>query len=96
MASHLTPADMDTTPAGVPPPGVVPNLANPPWDGYIFIIVGSIVMAIMYITAALRLYTKIYIRRRIGADDCKSFLNGFTTCCGGFGILNSELQIPLW
>jgi hypothetical protein len=56
--------------AGVPPPGVIPNWANTPSNGYVLIVVGTIVM---YVAAVLRFYTRIFIRDKMAADDCKHF-----------------------
>jgi hypothetical protein len=69
----MTPEKMAKTPAGKPPPGVVPNFEDPESTGHLLIIVGSVVMAIMLVTATLRFYTRIFIRRKAAADDCKAF-----------------------
>ncbi|KAH8700863.1 hypothetical protein BGW36DRAFT_447692 [Talaromyces proteolyticus] len=76
----LTPEQMATTPAGVPPPGVVPNLVDPPADGNILVIVGSIMMALMLLTAGLSLYTRIFIRRKTAPEDLIGAIFYFVIC----------------
>ncbi len=66
----LTPEQLALTPAAAPPPGVVPNLIDPPSIGHVMIIVGSVLMFAMLIFAALRFYTKIFITRKSSWDDC--------------------------
>ena len=56
-------------PAGVPPPGVIPNLVNPPNAGNYIIIANSVLMVIMIIFVALRFYVVFRIKRKMGADD---------------------------
>ncbi|OJJ98505.1 hypothetical protein ASPACDRAFT_1857760 [Aspergillus aculeatus ATCC 16872] len=60
---------MDAVPAATPPPGVTANLVDPPSDGNILIIVGTILMSVMFVIAGLRFYTRICIRRKMSADD---------------------------
>jgi hypothetical protein len=67
--SKIPPEQLAQIPAGIPPPGVVPNLINPPNAGNYIIIANSILMAIMIIFVALRFYVVFKIKRRIGADD---------------------------
>jgi hypothetical protein len=70
----MTPEQLAQTPAGIPPPGVIPNFVNPPSDGPVLIIVGTILMAIMLFLAGIRLYFKALVRRKLSADDCACFI----------------------
>jgi hypothetical protein len=69
--ANLTPAQLAQIPAGVPPPGVIPNLTNPHSDGYVLITVGSVLMAIMFLFLAMRFYAKFMILRKFTPDDCE-------------------------
>jgi len=69
--ANFTPEQLAQTPAGVPPPGVVPNLQNPRSDGYVLITVGTTLMAIMFLFLAMRFYAKFLILRKLTADDCE-------------------------
>jgi hypothetical protein len=60
----------DTVGAWPPPPGVVPNFANPESIGYRFILVSVLFPTIAIPICGLRLYTKRYILRAINLDDC--------------------------
>jgi hypothetical protein len=69
--ANFTPEQLAQTPAGVPPPGVVPNLKNPHSDGYVLITVGTTLMAIMFLFLAMRFYAKFLILRKLTPDDCE-------------------------
>lgn len=60
------------TPAGTPPPGIIPNLVNPSTQGPTMIIVGSILLFFMLVFASMRFFTKLCIVRRTTLDDCES------------------------
>lgn len=71
-----TPPDRETllnSPAGKPPPGVIPNLDDPP-NLYV---TGQVVLLLSYVLATLalllRLYTKAFIIRLFKISDCKNF-----------------------
>ena len=64
-------AQLARTPAGIPPPGVVPNFASPHTNGPTLITVGSISLAIMMCSVAVRNYTKVVIVRKYSPDDCE-------------------------
>jgi hypothetical protein len=66
---HMTPVELAQIPAGIPPPGVVPNLIDPPTVGFRIIAAGSILMAIMLIVVAMRFYVVLRIKKKMGADD---------------------------
>jgi hypothetical protein len=59
-----------TTPAGVPPLGVVPDLSDPPTTRYKLMAVESSLMAVMLLVASLRFYSASCVRRKLHADDC--------------------------
>ncbi|KAL2793386.1 hypothetical protein BJX66DRAFT_326055 [Aspergillus keveii] len=69
LIANMTAEQMANTPAGRPPPGIISRLVNPPSDGYILVVVGSIVMAITLTAAMLRFYAKIAIRKKMRPDD---------------------------
>jgi hypothetical protein len=68
----LPPEQLALIPAGMPPPGVIPNLVNPESRGSVMIIVGTIMLALMLVFSGLRFYTKIFIVGKTTWDDCKS------------------------
>lgn len=69
--ANMTAEEMARTPVGVPPPGVVPNLTDPPSIGHLLIIIGSCAMGVMVFAAGLRFYTRLMIQRAFRADDCR-------------------------
>jgi hypothetical protein len=71
--SDLTPDQLAQIPAGPPPPGVIPNLGDPPSTGSLLFIIGGVGVAIMLVVAALRFYTRIVIRKVFKAEDCMSW-----------------------
>lgn len=95
MSQQLTPAilaDPDVLrqyPAGVPPIGVTPNFAHPESRGPILVIVGGLMVALMMLFLANRVYTKARIVRRFSWDDLTvslSALGGlamYISCCWG-------------
>jgi len=71
MASNIAGLDLAHTPAGVPPPGVIPNFAHPKSQGYILIIVTAICYSLMLPIVILRVYCRNWINRSFGLDDGK-------------------------
>lgn len=67
--SNMPPEQLAQMPAGVPPPGVVPNLVEPQNVGYYILIVNSLLMAMMIIFVALCFYVVFTIKKRMGPDD---------------------------
>ena len=65
----LSPEQLAQIPAGVPPPGVLPNLANPLNVGNYILIANGVLMAMMLTFVALRFYVVFRIKRKMGADD---------------------------
>ena len=65
------PSILATIPAIPPPPGVTPDFENP----YSLAPVGRAVLGVtfplMTIAIASRLYTRLWITRSVGPDDCK-------------------------
>ncbi len=70
----MTPQQLETTPAKIPPPGIFPDFIDPPTIGYRIVGVVTVLMVIAWIFAALRFYTAIVIRRKIMLDDWTAFL----------------------
>lgn len=71
MAQSMSPEQLAMTPAGIPPPGVIPNLINPHSNGPILIGVGSVLVALMTVFVAVRGYTKFKIVGKSTPDDCE-------------------------
>ena len=71
MAQSTSLATLDGMPAALPPSGVVPDPEHPHSDGYILIVVGTILLTIMILSVCVRIYTKIRIVKKSSADDCK-------------------------
>ncbi|KAI9640835.1 hypothetical protein NHQ30_010676 [Ciborinia camelliae] len=65
----MTPEEMAMTPAGIPPPGVIPNFIDAPSRAPLMYIVGSCMVAIMLILASLRFYTKLVVVKKTTWDD---------------------------
>jgi len=60
---------LDTTPAGAPPPGVIPNFVHPPSYRTEPIIVCSVFIGIAVAFFAVRLYVKVRIVRAVAIED---------------------------
>ena len=71
MAQAMTPQELAITPAGSPPSGVLPNLVNPYSNGPTLIAVGSVLVGLMLVFVAVRIYTKISIVGKSSPDDCE-------------------------
>ena len=67
----MSPEQLAVTPAGVPPPGVIPNHINPHSNGPILIGVGSVLVALMMVFVVVRGYTKFMIVGKPTPDDCE-------------------------
>jgi hypothetical protein len=91
--SKMTPEQLAMTPASISPNGVY-NLENPHNEGKpAIIIAGAILIAIMLIFAGTRYYVKVYVQRKVTADDCKHICEGLidgvlmqdshNICCSG-------------
>lgn len=70
--SGMTPTELANTPCSRPPEGVVENLNNPRSERAVLIAVGGCLVGVMLFVAAFRYYIKIFIRRKVTPDDCKT------------------------
>ena len=66
------PTGLSDYPGMLPPPGVIPNFDNPYSRGGTYTAVATTIMVAMFIFVACKLYTKSFIARKLGWDDCKS------------------------
>jgi hypothetical protein len=62
---------LENLPAGIPPPGVLPNFINPPSRDVELIVLNTIFLTLMWTVVLIRLYAKGRILRTMGWDDCK-------------------------
>ena len=62
LASTLAP--------GAPPPGVTPNFHGPNTNGTVFIVISILGLIPTTMITATRLWTKGYLIRTLGWDDC--------------------------
>jgi hypothetical protein len=62
--------DYWNVPAATPPNGTIPNFINPPSIGHRQTKTNIVVLVIMIIVVFLRLYTRIFIVKSFGYDDC--------------------------
>lgn len=58
-------------PAMAPPPGVLPNLKDPESRAYESIVTTAVCVSLMMPFFMLRLYSRIFVTRSLGWDDCK-------------------------
>lgn len=65
--------DLSKIPLMKPPPGEVSNFINPPSIGNAIIIVQVVFLTLMLGFVALRIYTRGFLNRSLGWDDCKHF-----------------------
>lgn len=59
-------------PAAEPPPGVVPNLVNPQWDGWVAIPIATVFLMIMYVVVGLKIYYCVALSGGFELGDCKN------------------------
>ena len=69
-----------TIPALPPPPGVVSNFENPPSEATSIITVTAVFLAFMLAMVMMRIYTKGWIIRSLGWDDCKGVSDTGAKC----------------
>lgn len=62
------------TPVAAPPPGVIPNYVNPESRGWETILTVTICLTFMFPFFLLRIYSRAFVTRSLGWDDCE------TTC----------------
>ena len=72
MASNLT--ALLEGPAATPPPGVIPQLDNPPNRKTATQVLPSIAMALATIAVAMSMYSRVFISREFGLPDCEYFV----------------------
>lgn len=73
MAFAIPPGtNLSTIPAGAPPDGVTPNFVDPPSLSISIFIVISVLVLLMTIVVATRLYLNYRSVRKLGWDDCIS------------------------
>ena len=76
LSSSVQPAMAPSSAAIVglarPPPGVTPNFAHPESRGYRISITLIVCLVLCTGVVLLRLYTRYFITRMIGVDDCKN------------------------
>lgn len=63
------PALWSLVPGLEPPLGVQPNFINPEGRGYVILVVGSVLLTLMIIFYTVRMYTKLFLIRKLTWDD---------------------------
>ena len=74
MAATSESVNLAAVPAAAPPPGVTPNLEHPKSFGYIYIVTGSMFMALTVPFAFIRTYSKVKYHKQVQVDDCRSLV----------------------
>lgn len=69
MATNMTP--LLDGPAGVPPPGVVSQLDDPPNEWGASYVFPAFSIALASVLVAMRLYTTVFVTQRAGLPDCE-------------------------
>lgn len=64
-------------PAATPSPGILPNFDNPPNLNISIHLSAAICIPLASLAVLIRLYTKCFILRSIGYDDCKCLCNRY-------------------
>ena len=72
--AQIPPSNLNSLPALQPPAGVQPNFINPENRGYIQNSIATVLFCVMVCLFASRVYTKFFVVRKAGWDDCKSAL----------------------
>lgn len=75
-ATNMSPellAALANVPAGVPPPGTLPNFDNPPSKNQEMIFLNVVFLPLMLIAVAMRLLVKTKFIHQSGWDDSKFF-----------------------
>lgn len=62
---------LSQVPALEPPPGVIPNLVNPPSLANTVIVVSVVFLTLMLFFVSIRIYTKGVLLRSLGWEDCE-------------------------
>ncbi|PYI08310.1 hypothetical protein BO78DRAFT_441673 [Aspergillus sclerotiicarbonarius CBS 121057] len=96
----LDAAELARIPAGTPPAGQKSNLVNPPSEGYLFLVVGSLVMGIMYISVAMSLHVKVKVQKRWAPEDWTRLISTigatfyFITCI--LAVVKAKFGTHMW
>ncbi|RAK98109.1 uncharacterized protein BO80DRAFT_314497, partial [Aspergillus ibericus CBS 121593] len=96
----LDPAQLAHIPAGTPPAGQVSNLTDLPSEGYLFLVVGGLVMGIMYIFVGMSLYVKLKVQKRWAPDDWTRLISTigatfyFIACI--FAVVKGKFGTHMW
>ena len=69
--ANIPPSVLDTLPALQPPTGVESNFVNPENKNYVQISVATVLFSLMVCLFANRVYTKLFIIRKVSWDDCE-------------------------
>lgn len=72
LQGNNLPANLNNLPGMPPPAGVTPNFDNPYGRGETFTAVATTIIVVMIIFVINRVYTKYFILRNLGWDDCES------------------------
>ncbi|KAI1424708.1 hypothetical protein F5Y12DRAFT_714946 [Xylaria sp. FL1777] len=87
-----------TTPAGLPPVGIIPNFTNPPTQAPVLSIGTYIVLPLLFLFFLARVYTRARITRAFGIDDYLCIIATLATFAYAgvlLGILNLKPFTPL-
>lgn len=69
--AKIPPSVLNTLPALQPPAGVESNFVDPENKGYVQISVATVLFSLMVCLFANRVYTKLFIIRKVSWDDCE-------------------------
>lgn len=74
MSQSVSPSSLEDPaffrlPALTPPPGTLPNFTHPRNRGPVLVVVNGILLGLMMVFLAIRVYTKLAIIRKISWDD---------------------------
>lgn len=72
--------DLSKIPLMKPPPGMTSNFINPSSIGNAIIIVNVIFVTLMFGFVTLRIYTKGFLSRSLGLDDCEQLRQVLLAC----------------
>lgn len=62
-------------PAGVPPAGTIPQLDHPPNQRTVTQVLPTLSIVLMSLLVAMRMYTTVFVTRRVGIADCELSTN---------------------
>lgn len=85
----MTPELLAKTPAGKPPPGVVPNFIDPPSRAPRATAAIVVLLTVMVVILSMRMYSKSRFSRNLGMDDWMALAAGvsvFLDSAPGFAL----------